>query len=370
MDYEAIKRQLITSPVDAWGAILREHFPEPTPAEQGYKDALAARPQLREPQAEASGELWEAGVGKLFRKEVIGVFILGTRKIVAACGLTHADDEKESIANALEIAEHHNARPTQAMDRDYLIRPELSDLGISDPDDPDVCIYDKSDEWVATVKDYATAQAIIGKLADETEASGELDDFREIATEFYNYVYGKVYQWMRLPGGEPDSTLRATIIDWFAYKIMNQYAEGRANQARLEIAGRDRFIAELKAEQAARFTPTAEKEIRDGIEREWLIKGWDNHHNAATCPHCNHGLKETWASLEAKAKRAEAAEKGLREALADLHYDGIAHTFGIRIRDQGRDYVMRLHAEKDGPCKICALLAHEAPEDESTEEGR
>ena len=173
MDYEAIKRQLITSPVDAWGAILREHFPEPTPAEQGYKDALAARPQLREPQAEASGELWEAGVGKLFRKEVIGVFILGTRKIVAACGLTHADDEKESIANALEIAELHNARPTQAMDRDYLIRPELSDLGISDPDDPDVCIYDKSDEWVATVKDYATAQAIIGKLADETEASGE-----------------------------------------------------------------------------------------------------------------------------------------------------------------------------------------------------
>jgi len=46
---------------------------------------------------------WEAGAGKLWRHDILGVFTK-PNKIIAACGEQRGDDEEESIANAYLIA--------------------------------------------------------------------------------------------------------------------------------------------------------------------------------------------------------------------------------------------------------------------------
>jgi hypothetical protein len=87
-----------------------------------------------------------------------------------------------------------------------------------------------------------------------------------------------------------------------------------------KLRNRAEMIERYVQARLASARAQGEESIKDEIEREWMLKGWDNHHNAATCPHCNHGLKETWASLEAKAKQGEemraAATKALRKLKA------------------------------------------------------
>ena len=46
---------------------------------------------------------WEAGAGKLWGHNVLGVFVQ-PNKMIAACGEQRASDEAETIANALLIA--------------------------------------------------------------------------------------------------------------------------------------------------------------------------------------------------------------------------------------------------------------------------
>jgi hypothetical protein len=63
------------------------------------------------------------------------------------------------------------ASEREAAAKGYTIRPELEKLGISDPDDPDVCLYDDKGEWVATVRDYETANLIRSLILSGQSAS-------------------------------------------------------------------------------------------------------------------------------------------------------------------------------------------------------
>jgi hypothetical protein len=74
-------------------------------------------------------------------------------------------------------------------------------------------------------------------------------------------------------------------------------------------------VLEIIQARLASARAEGEESIKGEIEREWMLKGWDNHHNAATCPHCNEGLKETWASLKARAEIAERKGEEMRASL-------------------------------------------------------
>jgi hypothetical protein len=58
---------------------------------------------------------------------------------------------------------------------------------------------------------------------------------------------------------------------------------------------------------------------------------------------------------------AQSNEKALREAalatLRHAHLQSVGHTFGLRVRDRGDDYIAKIHSEKDNPCEICKALA-------------
>lgn len=275
-----------------------------------FAEAVALVEELNKPQVEASGEL-RSLLRSLRQMYSDGVWAWTDEQCLAALSVRPQPKEPRAEANG------------------YSIRPELESLGISDPDDPDVCIYDKKGEWVATVKDYATAQAIVSNLNPAPTAEKRLREAGPqriyVASSWKNDEQPGIVRLLRAAGCE--------VYDF-----------------RHPREGDDGF---------------SWSEI-DPAWKDWTP---EQYIEALAHPVAQRGFGLDWGAMEWADTGVLVLPCGKSAHLEAGYFVGAGKRLYILMLDQNTPELMYKMATKicTSEGELCALLAREAPKDESAE---
>jgi hypothetical protein len=214
----------------------------------------------------------------------------------------------------------------------------------------------------------AGVNRILAELSEhQAEASGELADDS----------VSRAIDWARSRDDGDDSPAKV-----LADAITSLRAQLAAKEAILRIS--ERCVEErdeARTELAARPAPTAEKgQVNEEGEhcpncpdQGWYVGGSPDDPEQIQCEFCYTVENSVFNRRDYKrrAEKAEAAEKGLREALDEalsligeiMSYDGFRAAFPPGIITRTEEFIAPFDAEGIN----AALLAHEAPKDESAE---
>jgi hypothetical protein len=143
------------------------------------------------------------------------------------------------------------ASEREAAAKGYTIRPELEKLGISDPDDPDVCLYDDKGEWVATVRDYETANLIRSLILSGQSASPKEEWVKHIVKEG-SYEHVTRYDGQGAHCSEPNCEINKP-----ATPLQEARDRGLDRRQYLELRAKYEQVIEM-----AHFDPSKDSTIR------------------------------------------------------------------------------------------------------------